>query len=493
MRCIGRALLVAAIALPLLGCAGRYFQSAEPPPAPPQHRLADWPFREYWTGIVFNGEKVGYAHVRVDRAPDDPARYEIRSESALRIRFLGFDKRITLRARDRVREDFALESFDYLYHLDGAELAIAGRWDRDALRIVVTNAGRATEQTLPAPVAPYPSSAIAMIPAWRGLQLGAESRYTVFSGETQRLVEVVQRVEAYERSTLFEGEAWKVTTEMLALRTATWIDARARPVLELGLNGVIVAGLEDEARAKRYLVQGALTRRDALLELSLIRTSTPIRDPRRATYVKLAIHGPAISSMPPGDSGQRCRATPTGAECELAAMPIPEVTSSAASQDPRVHLTPSTAVPSGDPRIRELAATVAGGPSAADQARTILGWLERNVRKEPADSFSALDVLATGRAECQGHAFLYAAMARALGIPTRVVNGLVYSAELEGFAYHAWNESLLAGQWVAVDPTFGQLGADATHLKLAYGENLADLTPLAAWIGTTKIDVLAVR
>ena len=44
-----------------------------------------------------------------------------------------------------------------------------------------------------------------------------------------------------------------------------------------------------------------------------------------------------------------------------------------------------------------------------------------------------------------------------------------------------------------MDPTFGQLQADATHLKLAYGENVADLTPLAAWIGTTKIDVLAVR
>ncbi len=484
------ALLVALLVAPLAGCAGRYFQEAAAPSAPSQHRLADWPFREYWTGIVFNGEKVGYAHVQVGRAPGDPARYEIRSESALRIRFLGYDKRVTLQARDRVREDFALESFDYRYHLDGVELAVAGHWDGAALRLTVTNAGSTSTQTLPAPAPPYPSSAIAMIPALRGLRLGAEYRYPVFSGETQRLVEVVQRVEAYERSTLFEGEAWKVTTEMLALRTTTWIDARARPVLELGLNGVIVAGLEDEHRAKHYLAQGALNKRDALLEFSLIRTSTPIPDPRRTTYVKLAVQGPAVSSLPPADPAQRCRATSGGAECELAAVPVPET----ARDDGRTHLAASLAVPSGDPRIQELAVAVAAGAaSPVAQAQAILDWLERNIRKEAADSFSALDVLATRRAECQGHALLYAAMARALGIPTRVVNGLVYSAELQGFAYHAWNESLIAGGWIAVDPMFGQAIADATHLKLAYGENLADLTALAAWIGTTKIEVLAVR
>ena len=69
----------------------------------------------------------------------------------------------------------------------------------------------------------------------------------------------------------------------------------------------------------------------------------------------------------------------------------------------------------------------------------------------------------------------------------------VYSPELGGFAYHAWNESLLGGQWVAVDATFGQLGADATHLKLGYGESIGDVTPLLAWLGVTKIEVLAVR
>ena len=58
-------------------------------------------------------------------------------------------------------------------------------------------------------------------------------------------------------------------------------------------------------------------------------------------------------------------------------------------------------------------------------------------------------------------------MARSIGVPTKVVLGLVY---LEGrFYYHAWNEVYL-GSWVPVDSTFGQIPADATHIKLLEGD-----------------------
>lgn len=40
------------------------------------------------------------------------------------------------------------------------------------------------------------------------------------------------------------------------------------------------------------------------------------------------------------------------------------------------------------------------------------------------------DVSNDRHAECQGHTCLYAAFTRSLGIPTRLVNWLVYSAEL---------------------------------------------------------------
>ena len=481
--------VVLGLAVALAGCAGRYFQDAGPPPVPPQHRLAEWPWQEYWTAIVFNGNKIGYAHVAVRPAPEGSEAFEIAGDSAFHLRFMGFDKRIALRARDRVTADFALESFEYAYHIDGSDLVLSGTRRDGVLQVKVTNAGRTSEQTFPGPGAIYPASAIGMIPFVRGLAPGAEYRYTVYVGESQRLAEVQQRVESYERSTLFEGEAWKVATDLEGLRTTTWIDRLGRPVLEIALNGVLIAGLEDERRAQRDLARAALGQDEALLDLGLIRTATPIAAPRAATSLRLTVTSPATRTLPPNDLRQQCQPAGSAVECELRSVPVP-----GDEKPDRADLMPSVAAPSTDPRIRDLAASiVAGKPTGREQAQAMLDWIGGNIRKEPADVFSALDVLTTGRAECQGHAYLFAALARANGIPTRVANGLVYSAELGGFAYHAWNESLIDGQWIAIDPMFGQLSADATHLKLVYGENLGDLAPLAGWIGATRIEVLESR
>lgn len=53
----------------------------------------------------------------------------------------------------------------------------------------------------------------------------------------------------------------------------------------------------------------------------------------------------------------------------------------------------------------------------------------------------------------------------------------------QGFLYHTWAESLVNGQWVAIDPTFHQIPADATHIKLVEGENPSELLPLVNLIG----------
>jgi hypothetical protein len=68
----------------------------------------------------------------------------------------------------------------------------------------------------------------------------------------------------------------------------------------------------------------------------------------------------------------------------------------------------------------------------------------------------------------------------------------VYSEQFQGFLFHSWAESILDARWQAVDPIFGQARADATHLKLVEGEDLADLMPLMEWVGKLKLRVLEV-
>jgi transglutaminase-like putative cysteine protease len=82
----------------------------------------------------------------------------------------------------------------------------------------------------------------------------------------------------------------------------------------------------------------------------------------------------------------------------------------------------------------------------AEQIARLLNWIHTNIERAPVDSSSALDVLRTKQAECQGHAYLYTAFARSLGIPTRLINGLVYSEQFKGFLYHSWAESFVDGR-----------------------------------------------
>ena len=75
----------------------------------------------------------------------------------------------------------------------------------------------------------------------------------------------------------------------------------------------------------------------------------------------------------------------------------------------------------------------------------------------------------------------------------KVLRVVIVGEDRAGFLYHAWAESVIEGRWVAVDPTFGTVPADATHVKLVEGETLAELLPLADWIGQLKLRIVSVE
>ncbi|MCX5770839.1 MAG: transglutaminase-like domain-containing protein, partial [Candidatus Hydrogenedentes bacterium] len=145
------------------------------------------------------------------------------------------------------------------------------------------------------------------------------------------------------------------------------------------------------------------------------------------------------------------------------------------------------------PRIKEMAAQIVGGETDAwRKARKIHDWVFENIEKVPVFSIpSALETLETREGDCNEHAVLYTALARAAGVPARVACGLLWSDELQGFYYHAWPE-VWAGKWVWVDPTFGQPIADATHIKLVSG-SIEQWPQLAAYIGQLKLEVVEVE
>jgi transglutaminase-like putative cysteine protease len=143
------------------------------------------------------------------------------------------------------------------------------------------------------------------------------------------------------------------------------------------------------------------------------------------------------------------------------------------------------------PEIQALAQRLSGGSrEPRGIVQRINKWVYDSVRKEVSIGIpSALHVLHTRRGDCNEHAQLFVALARASGVPARIASGLAY---VDGkFYYHAWAEVLLRG-WVAVDPTFGQMPADAAHLRFVLG-GLSRQTELLRLVGGLTIDVIELR
>ncbi|MEC8437579.1 MAG: transglutaminase domain-containing protein [Pseudomonadota bacterium] len=96
-----------------------------------------------------------------------------------------------------------------------------------------------------------------------------------------------------------------------------------------------------------------------------------------------------------------------------------------------------------------------------DLTRSNLAYAEHR----PAGS--VLRALERGYGECVDFADLLTTLARSQNIPTRTVYGIAYSTlPTPGFRFHAWNEILFEEHWHALDPTWNQVIADATHISL---------------------------
>lgn len=143
--------------------------------------------------------------------------------------------------------------------------------------------------------------------------------------------------------------------------------------------------------------------------------------------------------------------------------------------------------------IKEQAAKIFGDETGALQkVRKLQSWLKRNMRPTySANADTALAVLDSKSGDCTEHSLLFVALARAGGLPAREIGGLAFvSGTRPLFGWHAWAEVHDGHQWVSVDPTWGQLYVDGTHIKMSEGNR--DM----AWVnvaGEMKMKVVSFK
>lgn len=134
-----------------------------------------------------------------------------------------------------------------------------------------------------------------------------------------------------------------------------------------------------------------------------------------------------------------------------------------------------------DDRVRRLAAQLSRGrPTTRDRARAIFDWMLDNAdlwvkdpaHMSPSGEGSSLTCLTRGSGDDADLHALFTALARAAGIPARMVYGALLKAELDGLesdqGVHTWVEFLVQGSgWVSVDLALADLfeGDFVVHRK----------------------------
>jgi transglutaminase-like putative cysteine protease len=151
------------------------------------------------------------------------------------------------------------------------------------------------------------------------------------------------------------------------------------------------------------------------------------------------------------------------------------------------NLKSTIAVEADAPEIKALAKKIAGDEKdALATAVTVSRWVNKNMQKNYGSSSDhATDVLREMKGDCTEHSLLTVSLLRALGIPSKRIDGVVYLVNEDGVPalyWHEWVEAYV-GEWVQLDPTFGQDIADATHFQVGE-EARAEITPL---IGSLQV------
>ncbi len=150
-------------------------------------------------------------------------------------------------------------------------------------------------------------------------------------------------------------------------------------------------------------------------------------------------------------------------------------------------------------------AAVVGTTDAAIAAQKIISFVAGYIQKRDLSVgyASAAEVAQSRQGDCSEHALLTAAMCRAVGIPARIVSGVLYVDspinQKSIFGGHMWVEVYLDGQWFGLDATRANqnslgFGFGPDHIALAHGNGSpTDFFSLANTLGCFKIEAMTIH
>ncbi len=441
---------------------------------------------EQWMGIYMNGGKVGYAFDRVEKTPEG---YSLTEEMDTTLTVQGSTQEVSTVTRSRVDGSLVLKDFEFSLKSGFANTTIKGEVEGKVMKLHINSAGTESVMDLPLSEPPHLSSDIEIYLKKEGLKVGEKFHLPFFDPSTLSQQYMDLEVEGMENLKLGDRllPVYRVRQEFAGISGRFWINPDMGVVKGEGIMGFTFLRETKEQAMSRP--KGGFEAAD-IIALASVPAKGDVPEPRRAVFLRARLEGADLSGLEL-NGGRQAYSDGVMTVTMEETNGLPNVGLPIKDPDMQAYLKPAPYVQSDDPRIKRKALDVlAGETDALKAAKKLSDWVNVSVKKQTSAGIpSALEVLDNLSGDCNEHTVFFTALARSVGLPTRMDAGIVM---LGGrFYYHAWPE-VYAGKWISIDPTFGQFPSDATHIKLVEG-GLDKQVAIAKVVGHLKVEILESR
>ena len=435
-----------------------------------------------WLNLTLMGTKIGYAHIYMEKSVyEDEDAIRVRVDMVMDLKRTGTGLRLATTRISYVGMDLVPRYFITTSNETGQEKRIEGRIRDNVAYLETSLAGKTTHSETPISADTIFEGMISYFLLQRSIRVGDAHTLPVFNLDLMKPVKTavsVLREDQIEFASKMESVyVVDYTLDMMGgLTTTQWLGHDGTTYrMEIGLMGLKMV----LAKSDMQTALGESGEVDVILNTKIFAQGERPTPHARRFKAHLRLTEGQLDKAVMIDSRQELKVdndprhgaieinVPVIDQVETLNLPIQNQHD---NEELAQFLTSTVYIQAEHPAIQAKATEVIDGEmNAWISAQKLCRWVYENIRdKNLKIGFgSALQTLESLAGDCTEHTVLMIAMARSVGIPARVCAGLVF--QRDAFYYHFWPE-VYVGRWVAMDPTLGQIQADANHIQLAGSE-----------------------
>ena len=443
--------------------------------------------REFWYGLYTGDKKIGFASLKLSRAEmDGIAGYKMDME--IRMKVVSMAKQVDMAMVFEYFYDpqppFPMRMGRFSMKQEGSDLVMTVTRHGDGFKAVQVSAGQKLELDLPNIDYALADDLTMELFFRRGPKVGDEIAVHTFIIPELKLETEGARVKEIKEAFVDGVKLRYYDVEMSSGELENFGIARMDEQGRM-LSGFF--GAQIELRMEPEELARQIEYSADLFVLGMVKVDRPLGNPIAIKHLVLDVTGPENLEL---ETRTRQVVEPLQGGGYRVTIGPDQPTLKAKPGEREENLKETVDYPISHPLVRDLARQAVG--DARDDAEKVLRLAEF-VDKFLEDAMvpensTVFNLLKTKRGDCTEHALLFAALARAAGIPAREAGGLTYMGDaVQAFGGHAWDEVILDGQWVPVDTVLGVKGVNPTLL------NLGDELSVFKYLGLLKIKVVDIR